>query len=79
MNLNYNYKPKLSKLRNLLNICKQRKLLIKGKITIINTLALSPLIYTSNMIETPPDNDNDNDNGNILFDHNIQIYITDLQ
>ncbi len=25
------------------------------------------------------DNDNDNDNENILFDHNIQIYITDLQ
>ncbi len=23
--------------------------------------------------------DNDNDNDNILFDHNIQIYTTDLQ
>ncbi len=23
--------------------------------------------------------DNDNDNGNILFDHNIHIYTTDLQ
>ncbi len=23
--------------------------------------------------------DNDNDNENILFDHNIQIYITDLK
>ncbi len=25
------------------------------------------------------DNENDNDNENILFEHNIQIYITDLQ
>ncbi len=34
---------------------KQRILSIKGKITIVNTLALSPLIYTSSLIETPPD------------------------
>ncbi len=51
-NLNYNYKPKIARL---LNIWKQRKLSIKRKTTIINTLALSPLIYTSNMIETPPE------------------------
>ncbi len=25
------------------------------------------------------DNDNDNDNDNILFDHNIQMYTTNLQ
>ncbi len=25
------------------------------------------------------DNDNDNDTENILFDHNIHIYITDIQ
>ncbi len=51
-NLNYNYKPKIARLRNLLNIWKQRKLSIKGKTTIV---ALSPLIYTSSMMETPPE------------------------
>ncbi len=54
-NLNYNFKPKLAKLRNLLNIWKQITLTIKGKITIVNSVALSPLIYTSSMIQTPPD------------------------
>ncbi len=33
----------------------QRTLSIKGKITTVNTLALSPLIYTSSLIETPPE------------------------
>ncbi len=28
---------------------------MKGKITIVNSLALSPLIYTLSMIETPPE------------------------
>ncbi len=54
-NLNYNFKIKLSKLRNLLNIWKQRTITIKGKITIDNSLTLSPPIYTSSMIETPPE------------------------
>ncbi len=35
---------------------KQRTLSIKGKITIVNTLALSPLISTSSLIGTPPEN-----------------------
>ncbi len=34
---------------------KQRTLSIKGKITIVNTLALSSLIHTSCLIETPPE------------------------
>ncbi len=50
--LNYNFKPKLAKLRNLLNIWNQRTLTIRGPITIGNSIALSPLIYTSSMIET---------------------------
>ncbi len=49
----YNFKPKISTLRNTLNIWKQRTLSIKGKITIVNTLARSPLIYTSSLIDTP--------------------------
>ncbi len=39
---NYNFKHNLAKLRNLLNIWKQRNLAIKGKITILNSLALAP-------------------------------------
>ncbi len=52
-NFSYNFKPKIATLRNTLNIWKQRTLSIKGKITIINTLALSPLIYTPSLIDTP--------------------------
>ncbi len=54
-NLKYNFKQKLAILRNTFNMWKQRTLSIKGKITIFNTLALSPLIYTSSLIETPPE------------------------
>ncbi len=38
--LNYNFKPKLAKLKKLLNIWKQRTLEITGKITIVSSLAL---------------------------------------
>jgi hypothetical protein len=48
-----NYKQKILNLQTTLNIWKQRCLSIKGKITIINTLALSPLIYVSSVISTP--------------------------
>ncbi len=43
-NLKYKFKPEIATLKNLLNIWKQRTLTIKGKITIVNTFALSPLI-----------------------------------
>ncbi len=39
---NYNCKPKIATFKNLLQIWKQSTLTIKGKITIVNTLALSP-------------------------------------
>ncbi len=52
-NFSYNFKPKIATLLNTLNIWKQRTLSIKGKITIVNTLALSPLIYTTSLIDTP--------------------------
>ena len=48
-----NYKQKILNLQTTLNIWKQRCLSIKGKITIINTLTLSPLIYVSSVISTP--------------------------
>jgi hypothetical protein len=49
----YNFEKRLHNLKNLLNIWKQRKLSLKGKITIINSLALSSLIYVSSVIDTP--------------------------
>ncbi len=50
-NLKYNFKPKIATLKHLLNIWKQRTLTIKGKIAIVNSLALSPLIYVSSLLE----------------------------
>ncbi len=52
-NLNYNLKPKISTLKKKLSIWKQRSLSLKGKITIINNLALAPLIYCESLIEVP--------------------------
>ena len=49
-----NFQQKIMNLKTLLNLWKQRKLSIKGKITIINNLALSPIIYVSSVIDTPP-------------------------
>ena len=49
----YNYKQRISNLRTMLNIWKQRNLSYKGKVTVINNLALAPLIYISSVIETP--------------------------
>ncbi len=48
-----NFKQKINNLKTILNIWKQRNLSIKGKITIINSLALSPLIYISSVTHTP--------------------------
>ena len=49
----FNFKPKLIKLENTLQIWKQRTLSLKGKVTIINSLALSPLVYVAGVISTP--------------------------
>ncbi len=43
----------MAELKNLLNIWKQRALSIQGKITIIYTLALAPLIYVASIIDIP--------------------------
>ena len=40
-------------MKNLLATWKCRKLFIKGKITVINTLAISPLLYLANVIHVP--------------------------
>jgi hypothetical protein len=52
-NYNLNFKQKIINLKTTLNIWKQRKLSIKGKVTIINNIALSPLIYISSVTHTP--------------------------
>ncbi len=46
---NYNFKPKIATFKNLLQIWKQRTLTTKGKITIVNILALSTFIYVSSL------------------------------
>ncbi len=49
-----NYKKKrILILRNILNTRKGRKLSHKGKITVINNLALPPLLYVASVIHTP--------------------------
>lgn len=48
-----NFEPKLIKIKHLLSSWKCRKLSIKGKITVINTLAISKLIYLASIIKVP--------------------------
>ncbi len=49
----HNFQQRILNLKSILNIWKQRKLSLKGKITILNNLALSPLIYSSSVVDTP--------------------------
>ena len=49
-----NFKKRLKNMKNLLSTWKCRSLSIKGKITVINTLAISPLLYLANVIYVPP-------------------------
>ena len=48
-----NYKKRLKNLQHLLNSWRCRHLSLKGKVTVINTLALSPLIYLASVIHVP--------------------------
>ena len=50
---NLNFRPKIYKMKQLLNSWKCRKLSLKGKITVINSLAISKLVYLANTILTP--------------------------
>ena len=51
--LTYNFRPKIVKMKHLLNSWKCRNLSLKGKITVVNTLALSKLIYLCSILHTP--------------------------
>ena len=50
---NNNFKEKINKLKRTLEAWKKRKLTLKGKIHVINTLALSNLLYLCSIIKTP--------------------------
>ncbi len=52
-NYMFNFKPRIKTLENTLNVWRQRHLSLKGKVTIINSLALSPLVYVSSVVDTP--------------------------
>ncbi len=52
-NYKYNFQNKIANLKTTLTIWKQRKLSIKEKTTVINSLALAPVIYVSSVISTP--------------------------
>ncbi len=47
-----NYKKMILNLRNVLNTWKCRKLSLKGTITVVNNLALPPLLYVASVIHT---------------------------
>jgi exonuclease III len=48
-----NFRHRLDNIRNLLRIWKQRDLSLKGKVTILKTLAMSQLIYPMSMLFCP--------------------------
>ncbi len=48
-----NFKSRINNMKSLLSSWKCRKLSLKGKITVINTLALSPLLYVSSTLHVP--------------------------
>ena len=52
-NYKYNFEHKIKTIKNLLNLWKSRNLSLKGKITVLNSLASSMLIYPCTVIETP--------------------------
>jgi hypothetical protein len=49
-----NYAKKIDQLKVCLNLWKMRQLSLKGKITIINNMAIAPLLYLASCITTPP-------------------------
>ena len=48
-----NFEPRISKMKQTLQVWKQRHLSLKGKVTVINNLALAPLIYIASAIAVP--------------------------
>ena len=48
-----NYKKRLKNMKNILSSWKCRRLSLKGKVTVINILAISPLLYLASVIHVP--------------------------
>jgi len=48
-----NYRHRLDKIRNLLKIWRQRDLSLKGKVTILRSLALSQLLFPMSLLDCP--------------------------
>ncbi len=53
VNLKYNFQQRILNLKVILNIWKQRKLSLKGKITLLNNSSLAPIIYASSVVNIP--------------------------
>jgi len=51
-NQKYNYEPKIKKIKFMLSIWKQRRLSLKGKITVLNYLPTSILVHPRTILET---------------------------
>ncbi len=52
-NFKDNLKQRILILKAILNLWKQIKLSLKGKITVLNNLALAPITYVSSVVNTP--------------------------
>ena len=48
-----NFRPRIRAIQNILKLWSRRKLSLKGKITIINALALSLIVYPATVLQTP--------------------------
>jgi hypothetical protein len=48
----YNFKPRIQKIKNILNMWQGRNLSLKGRITIINSLIIPKILYPASMIYT---------------------------
>jgi hypothetical protein len=48
----YNFEPNITKMKSIFNLWKQRNLSLKGKITIINSLAASLIVYPCSTLIT---------------------------
>ena len=53
INIEDNFKPRVSAIKNILKHWSRRKLSLKGKITIINSLAISKIVYLATNLEVP--------------------------
>jgi len=53
IHIEQNIQPKIELMKNTLGIWKQRKLSLKGKITVINALAVSLLVYPATLMQFP--------------------------